>query len=67
MSREPAVALMAFPDLYADLPFDFNPSAPAVAQASLSVLRHALAAAERLHDRLVLIDLPADQAMTPRH
>ena len=62
VSREPAVAMVSFPDLYVDLPFDFDPSAPVVAQASLSVLRHALAAAEDLHDRLVLIDLPADTA-----
>jgi hypothetical protein len=63
ISREPAVALLAFPDLYTDLPFNFDPAAPVAAQASLSVLRHALAAAEDVHDRLVLIDLPTDQAM----
>ncbi len=62
IGREPAVAILAFPDLYVDLPFDFNPSAPVAAQASLSVLRHALASAETLHDRLVLIDLPTDRA-----
>ncbi len=62
MNHEPAVALVTFPDLYADLPFDFDPSAPLVAQASLSVLRSAVTSADRLHDRLVLIDLPADAA-----
>lgn len=63
IGREPAVAMLVLPDLYVDLPFDFDPSAPVAAQASLAVLRHALAAAEDLHDRLVLIDLPTDQAM----
>jgi hypothetical protein len=64
MSRQPDVALLAFPNLYSDLPFDFNPSAPLVAQPSLSVLRSAVTAADRLHDRMVLIDLPNDAATT---
>jgi hypothetical protein len=62
MSREPAVAILAIPDLYTDVPFNFDASAPAVAQGSLSVLRQALTAADALHDRMVLIDLPADAA-----
>jgi Bacteriophage tail sheath protein len=61
ISREPAVAILALPDLYTDLPFDFDPSA--IAQPSLTVLRAAVTAAERLHDRLVLVDLPADNAV----
>src|SRR5262249_59787176 len=60
MSREPAIAVTAFPDLYVDLPFDFGPATPLGAQPSLAVLRAAVTHARELHDRLVLIDLPFD-------
>jgi hypothetical protein len=61
MSHEPSVAMLAFPDLYKDLPFDFDPSTPLVAQPSIAVLKAALGTAEELHDRLVLVDFPTDE------
>jgi phage tail sheath protein FI len=47
-------ALIAAPDLHADL----TPS------AAIELLAGALAGAERLHDRLILVDAPPDQVLT---
>lgn len=51
LGEEPEVALVAFPDLYADLE---------TADQQLEVLAEAIQEAEDLHDRMVLVDLPAE-------
>lgn len=53
VSEEPEIAILAFPDLTSDVPFD-----GATAGEHLEVLRVAIAAAEADHDRIVLIDAP---------
>ncbi len=62
LSLQPEPALVCLPDLYRDLPFSFDAQTPLIAQDSIAVLKSAVSWAERLHDRLILIDLPADDA-----
>jgi phage tail sheath protein FI len=53
LAEVPEPALVAAPDLHGDIPTDF---------ARYQLLSDALAAAAALHDRLVLIDIPAEAA-----
>jgi len=58
---QPEVALLAFPDLFND----FSPDEWAGSGDAADVLRTAIAAADELRDRLVLVDLPPHDALPP--
>src|SRR5258708_2438263 len=67
LGDKPEVALVACPDLYPDLAqhySDLTQSAQkdALAQDQTDVLSTLLIQAEQLHDRLVIIDVPSEQA-----
>lgn len=59
---QPEIALLAFPDLFNDFdPNDWNDKDGSVAE----ILRTAIATADALRDRLVLVDLPPRTTLEP--
>jgi phage tail sheath protein FI len=58
LGDEPEVALVATPDIFAHLAPDTTTPLPARTEQAVDVLSDLVAQAERLHDRLVLVDLP---------
>jgi len=60
LGHQPEVALIVSPDLYH--PHFYKPGDPQSAEKIFEILYAELAQANRLHDRLVVIDVPPDQA-----